>query len=210
MSVCIFISTCTDTDYLTTRHGRKHHLLPTAVNYRANIYALQTEGCTHVLVTTACGSLREEIRPGDIVLIDQFIDRTTKRSLTFYDSTPNALVGVCHIQMDEPFCKHTRSVIAKAADSLGIKYHSKGTVVTIEGPRFSTKAESVLYRSWGCDLVNMTTVPEATLAKEIGLCYASIGLPTDYDCWRGEPVSEAGLAVCVCVTILLPSLSACV
>ena len=92
------------------------------------------------------------------------------------------------MQMDEPFCQHTRSILIRAAESLGLKYHPKGTVVTIEGPRFSSKAESVLYRSWNCDLVNMTTVPEVTLAKEAGLCYASIALPTDYDCWKGEPV----------------------
>ena len=170
------------------RHGRNHNISPTHVNYRANVYALKEEGCTHVIVTTACGSLREEIHPGDVVLLDQFIDRTTKRTLTFYDGTPGAPEGICHMQMGEPFCKHTRAVIARAADILGITCHPRGTAVTIEGPRFSTRAESDLYRSWGCDVVNMTTVPEVTLAKELGLCYSSIALPTDYDCWKEEAV----------------------
>ena len=174
---------------LMHRHGRKHNLSPTAVNYRANIYALKEEGCTHLIATTACGSLQEHIHPGEVVLIDQFIDRTTKRSPTLFDGTPGAPLGICHMQMGEPFCNHTRSVIARAAESLNIKCHTEGTVVTIEGPRFSSKAESILYRSWGCDVVNMTTIPEVTLAKEAGLCYASIALPTDYDSWRGEPVS---------------------
>ena len=163
---------------------------PTQVNYRANIYALYVEGCTHVIATTACGSLQENIHPGEIVLVDQFVDRTTKRSQTFFDGTPGGLLGLSHIQMGDPFCKHTRSVVARAAENLGIKCHPKGTVVTIEGPRFSSRAESNLYRSWGCDVVNMTTIPEVILAKECGLCYASIALPTDYDSWKEEAVSR--------------------
>lgn len=143
-----------------------------------------------MIVTTACGSLQEHIHPGDIVLLDQFIDRTTKRPLTFFDGTPDGPIGISHVPMGEPFCKHTRSVIARAAAEVqGIRCHPSGTVVTIEGPRFSSKAESNLYRSWGCDVVNMTTIPEVTLAKEAGLCYASIALPTDYDCWKEEAVS---------------------
>lgn len=164
--------------------------MPSHVNYRANIWALKEEGCTHIIVTTACGSLKEEIAPGDLVFLDQFIDRTYKRESTFYDSMPDSPAGICHMQMDEPFCKHTRDVFIRAARKLQLRYHEKGTAVTIEGPRFSSKAESNMFRSWGGDVVNMTTVPEVCLAKELGICYGSIALPTDYDCWKGEPVSE--------------------
>ena len=161
------------------------------------MYALKEEGCTHVIVTTACGSLQEHIHPGDIVIIDQFIDRTTKRPLTFYDGTPGGPVGVSHIPMADPFCNRTRSVLARAVESLGISFHRKGTVVTIEGPRFSTRAESCLFRSWGAELVNMTTVPEVCLAKELGMCYASIALPTDYDCWKGQPVRPLSISLTI-------------
>ena len=163
--------------------------MPSCINFRANIHALKQEGCTHVIATTACGSLREHIHPGHIVILDQFIDRTCKRETTFYDGKPGSLPGICHMQMDLPFCKKTSSVLIKAAKKLQLKCHEKGTVVTIEGPRFSSKAESMMFRSWGCDVVNMTAVPEVCLAKEAGLCYASIALPTDYDCWKDEPVS---------------------
>ena len=172
------------------RHGKKHHLMPSSINFRANIHALKQEGCTHVIATTACGSLREHIHPGHVVILDQFIDRTFKREPTFYDGKPGSPAGICHIQMDAPFCKRTRSVLIKAAQKLQLKCHEKGTVITVEGPRFSSKAESFMFRSWGCDVINMTTVPEVCLAKEAGLCYASIALPTDYDCWKDEPVSE--------------------
>ena len=161
------------------------------VNYRANIWALKQEGCTHIIVTTACGSLREHIHPGDIVILDQFIDRTFKREPSFYDGNPTSPNGICHLQMDRPFCEKTQQILIRAAKYLELNVHEKGVAVTIEGPRFSTKAESLMFRSWGGDVVNMTTVPEACLAKEVGLCYASIALPTDYDSWRdeGEPVS---------------------
>ena len=162
--------------------------MPTIVNYRANIEALKLSGCTHIIATTACGSLKEEIHPGDIIFLDQFIDRTQKREQTFYDGKPGSKKGVCHIQMDRPFCEKTRSILIKAARELDLKHFETGTTVTIEGPRFSSKAESMLFRSWECDVVNMTTVPEVCLAKEAGICYASIGLPTDYDCWKDEPV----------------------
>lgn len=164
--------------------------MPSSINFRANIHALKQEGCTHVIATTACGSLREHIHPGHVVILDQFIDRTFKREPTFYDGKPGSPAGICHIQMDAPFCKRTRSILIKAAQKLQLKCHEKGTVVTVEGPRFSSKAESFMFRSWGCDVINMTTVPEVCLAKEAGLCYASIALPTDYDCWKDEPVSE--------------------
>ncbi|EPQ20233.1 S-methyl-5'-thioadenosine phosphorylase [Myotis brandtii] len=169
---------------LLARHGRQHTIMPSKVNYQANIWALKEEGCTHVIVTTACGSLREEIQPGDIVIIDQFIDRTTMRPQTFYDGSHSCARGVCHIPMAEPFCPKTREVLTETAKKLGLRYHSKGTMLTIEGPRFSSRAESIMFRTWGADVINMTTVPEVVLAKEAGLCYASIAMATDYDCWK--------------------------
>ncbi|OXB76042.1 UNVERIFIED_CONTAM: hypothetical protein H355_000302 [Colinus virginianus] len=190
---------------LLARHGRHHTIMPSNVNYRANIWALKEENCSHVLVTTACGSLREEIQPGDLVIIDQFIDsllfsvlfdpcsslmvqfllsRTTKRHCTLYDGQSCSLSGVCHIPMSEPFCTKTREVLIEIAKKLGLQCHSKGTVITIEGPRFSSRAESLMFRSWGADVINMTTVPEVILAKEAGMSYASIAMATDYDCWK--------------------------
>lgn len=175
---------------LLARHGRKHNINPSNVNYQANMYAFWKEGCTHVIVTTACGSLKEEMAPGHMVFLDQFIDRTTKRPLTMFDGGENSLKGVCHIPMGTPFCNHLRELLIDCAKELKIPHHSKGTTVTVEGPRFSTKAESFLFQSWNCDIVNMTTVPEVTLAKELGMSYASIALVTDYDCWKeNEEVS---------------------
>ncbi|XP_074136839.1 S-methyl-5'-thioadenosine phosphorylase isoform X2 [Sminthopsis crassicaudata] len=169
---------------LLARHGRQHTIMPSNINFQANIWALKEEGCTHVIVTTACGSLREEIQPGDIVIIDQFIDRTTKRPQTFYDGSNACSGGVCHIPMAEPFCSKTREVLIETAKKLGLKCHSKGTMVTVEGPRFSSRAESLMFRVWGGDLINMTTVPEVVLAREAGICYAAIAMATDYDCWK--------------------------
>jgi 5'-methylthioadenosine phosphorylase len=164
---------------ILARHGKKHTIYPSAVNFRANIWALKSLGCSHVLAATACGSLREEIQPGHLVFLDQFIDRTTKRASTFYDTD-----RVCHIPMGDPFCPGLRKILIDRALALGIAHHATGTMVTIEGPRFSTKAESRLFRNWGCDVINMTTVPEVTLAREAGLCYASLAMSTDYDCWH--------------------------
>lgn len=168
------------------RHGANHRIMPGKVNYRANIWAFKEMGVTHVLATTACGSLREQIAPGHLVFVDQFIDRTTGRKQTFYEGQQ-----VCHIPMSEPFCPTLRAVLAKAADKLKIPHHERGTVVTIEGPRFSTKAESRMFQAWGGDVINMSTVPEVVLAREAGLCYAAIAMSTDYDCWHEskEPVS---------------------
>uniref|UniRef100_A0A7N6FJG1 Purine nucleoside phosphorylase n=1 Tax=Anabas testudineus TaxID=64144 RepID=A0A7N6FJG1_ANATE len=177
---------------LLARHGRQHTIMPSEVNFQANIWALREEGCTHLLVTTACGSLREEIQPGDIVIIDQFIDRTTKRAQTLYDGQPTSPAGVCHIPMAEPFCNRTREVLIEVARSLGIKCHVRGTMLTIEGPRFSSRAESLMFRQWGADVINMTTVPEVVLAKEAGLCYASIAMATDYDCWKEHEEAVSG------------------
>ncbi|XP_046848934.1 S-methyl-5'-thioadenosine phosphorylase-like isoform X2 [Xenia sp. Carnegie-2017] len=173
---------------LLPRHDKKHSLMPTNINYRANIYALKKAGCTHVIATSACGSLQEKCHPGDLVIIDQFIDRTTKRPSTFYDGQSGHLEGVCHIPMDKPFCEPLRQILIESSKTLGIHCHTKGTVVTIEGPRFSSKAESKLFQSWGCDIINMTTVPEVCLAKEIGVLYSTVCLVTDYDCWKDDGV----------------------
>ena len=162
-----------------SRHGPGHSINPTNVNYRANISALKEEGCTHILAATACGSLRERIAPGHFVFPDQFIDRTTKRITTFFDSS-----DVRHISMGEPFSPWMRKCLVEACNSLGFEHHGKGTIVTIEGPRFSTKAESLMFRSWGCDIINMSTVTEIVLARELDLKYQSIAMSTDYDCWH--------------------------
>lgn len=169
---------------IIARHGKKHTIMPTKVNNRANIWALKEEGCTHLLATTACGSLREEIAPGDFVIIDQFIDRTTKRHKTFYGDNEHRPNTVCHIPMADPFCKELRNILNETAKELKLKYHPAGTIVTIEGPRFSTRAESKMFRMWGADVINMSTVPEVVLAREAGLCYASVAMSTDYDCWK--------------------------
>lgn len=164
---------------ILSRHGKTHSISPTNVNNRANILALKEQGCSHVLAATACGSLREEIKPGHLVFVDQFIDRTTKRHQTFYDENK----GVCHIPMAEPFCPELREKLIETAKELNLNFHDKGTVVTIEGSRFSTKAESHMFRLLGGDVINMSTVPEAVLAKEAGLCYQAIAMSTDYDCF---------------------------
>jgi 5'-methylthioadenosine phosphorylase len=167
------------------RHGKDHSIFPTAVNFRANIYALKKEGCTHILATTAVGSLREKIKPGDLVFTDQFIDFTKHRCLTFHEKK------VVHTPMSEPFCPNLRSLLSATAKELKLRHHKKGTVITIEGPRFSTKAESHMFRILGADVINMSTVPEVILARELGICYQSIAMSTDYDCWKEgeEPVT---------------------
>lgn len=170
------------------RHGSSHSLPPSEVNYRANIWALKLLDVTHILAATACGSLRQEIPPGLMVLLDSFIDRTSGRAQSFYSS--DGLPGVCHIPMEPAFCPLLRSLIAEEAESQGIAIRKGGTTVTIQGPRFSSKAESNMFRLWGADLVNMTTVPEVVLAREAGIAYASIALPTDYDCWKDDQVVD--------------------
>lgn len=170
---------------ILARHGKDHSIYPTGVNYRANIHALKEEGCTHILATTAVGSLRERIRPGDLVFVDQFIDFTRHRPLTFHEKK------VVHTPMAEPFCRYLRSILAGSAKQLKLRHHTRGTVVTIEGPRFSTKAESHMFRKLGADVINMSTVPEVALAREAGICYQTIAMSTDYDCWKEgeEPVT---------------------
>ena len=173
---------------IIARHGKKHKIPPTQVNNRANIYALGKLGCTHILATTAVGSLKEEIRRGDFVILDQFIDFTKHRTITFHDNFND---GPKHTGMADPFSKILRETIIKSCEELGIKHHPKGTVVTIEGPRFSTRAESKIFISWGADVINMSVAPEATLANEAGIPYAAIAMSTDYDCWKTneKPVS---------------------
>lgn len=181
---------------LLARHGRKHDKSPTNVNYRANIWALKQEGCDCIIATNACGSLKEEIPPGDIVLLDQFIDRTTHRISTFYDGAETSPVGVCHIPMAQPFSSELRKILSETFEDLGLKNcHLKGTIVTIEGPRFSSKAESNVYRMYGGSVIGMTTVPEVILAKEAALPYATIALITDYDCWKDDEESNVNVDV---------------
>ena len=181
---------------ILSRHGRKHTITPTEVNNRANIQAIKDIGCTHILATTACGSLKEEINRGDLVFLDQFIDFTRFRKNTFFDSfSPNKPQ---HAPMAEPFDREMRLVFTKVAEKLGINYHPKGTVVTIEGPRFSTIAESKMFQQWGAEVINMSTAPECMLTNEMGIPYAAIAMSTDYDCWKTDekPVSwEAVLDV---------------
>jgi 5'-methylthioadenosine phosphorylase len=160
------------------RHGKDHSIMPTKVPFRANVWALKKIGCSHILATTACGSLKEEIKPKDLVFPDQFIDFTKRRRLTFYEDK------VVHTSMAEPFCPDLRRLLAETAQDLALSYHDKGTVITIEGPRFSTRAESRLFRGFGADIVNMSTVPEVILANEVGLRYAAIAMATDYDAWK--------------------------
>ncbi len=166
---------------ILARHGKKHEITPTNVNNRANIFALGKLGCTHIIATTAVGSLREEIGRGDFVILDQFIDFTKHRSITFHDDFKN---GIKHTAMATPFSEFLRKKIISSCNNLGIRYHPKGTVITIEGPRFSTKAESKIFRMWGADVVNMSVAPEASLANEAGLHYSAIAMSTDYDCWK--------------------------
>jgi 5'-methylthioadenosine phosphorylase len=166
------------------RHSRKHTIRPTDVNSRANIYALKDLGVQWILAPTTVGSLREEYKPGDLVFADQFIDRTTRREQSFFTGP-----RVCHISVAEPMCPELRKVLASASGALGIRHHKAGTYVCIEGPRFSTKAESKVFRSWGADVVGMTLVPECVLAREAEMCYASISSVTDYDVWKDHPVS---------------------
>lgn len=169
---------------LLSRHGIGHKISPTAINYRANIEALRLAGCTHVLASTACGSLTESIGRGQLVVPDSFLDRTNSRKGTFYDGTSVDYNGVCHMPMEPAFDPQTSEILLQAAKKLGYDIRKGGTVATIEGPRFSSKAESNALRMWGGHLINMTTCPEVCLAKEAGLLYATVAMATDYDCWR--------------------------
>lgn len=168
---------------LISRHGRNHQFSPTEVNYRANLLALKEAEVTHILATTACGSLKEEIGRGHFVVLDQFIDFTKHRINTYADKFEN---GIVHAPMATPFDEKLRVLLYTAATELNFPVHPRGTVVTIEGPRFSTRAESRMFQLWGADVINMSVATEATLANELNIPYAAIAMSTDYDCWKED------------------------
>lgn len=173
------------------RHGKTHTLPPSAINFRANIYALKSVGVTRILSISAVGSMKEHIRPGDVVIPDQFIDKTTARERTFFD---NGIV--VHVGFAKPVCPELCDVLEKASKEDGVTTHRDGIYLCIEGPQFSTKAESLIYRSWGVDVIGMTNLPEARLAREAEICYATLAFPTDYDCWyEGEEVVTAQMVL---------------
>ncbi len=169
---------------LIARHGREHTIPPTQVNYRANIQALKNQGCSHILATTACGSLREKIERGDLVILDQFIDFTRLRKISFFEEFVHG--DMKHTPMADPYSNELRKILIETAKELNLKHHETGTVVTIEGPRFSTRAESKMFRIWGADVINMSIAPETILSNEAGIPYAAVAMSTDYDCWKED------------------------
>ncbi len=167
------------------RHGKGHRILPTELNYRANIYGMKKLGVEQLISISAVGSFKEELKPLHIVLPDQFVDRTNQgRKTTFFGEGI-----VAHISFAEPVCPVLREIIHKAGKDLGASIHEKGTYLNMEGPAFSTKAESHLYRRWGMDIIGMTNMPEARLAREAEICFATVAFVTDYDCWHEEIVT---------------------
>ena len=166
---------------ILARHGKNHQIPPSQVNYRANIHALHSLGCTHIFSTNVVGSLKEWIRPGDLLFPDQFIDFTKHRKNTFHDKYGK----VVHTGMAKPFSEELRELLIENAEELSLSNHAEATILVIEGPRFSSKAESVFFQNHA-DIIGMTTVPECTLAKELGIQYASIAMATDYDCWKED------------------------
>jgi 5'-methylthioadenosine phosphorylase len=169
---------------ILSRHGKKHTIPPTQVNNRANIWALKELGCDVIIATTACGSLKEEIDRGHLVILDQFIDFTKHRITTFHDEFEDGIMK--HTPMADPFDKKIRHLLIESAEELKLTCHKKGTVISIEGPRFSSRAESNMFRMWGADVINMSVAPEVILANEIGIPYAAIAMSTDYDCWKTD------------------------
>ena len=168
------------------RHGKGHKLSPSEVPFAANIFALKKLGVHAVISSGAAGSLREEIALGDLVIVDQFIDKTFKRTSSFFGG-----FGAVHCEMAEPSCVRLGGILEATASRLDVKTHSKGTYVCMEGPQFSTRAESLMHRSWGGDLIGMTAMPEAKLAREAQMCYAMVALASDYDCWKPhEPAKD--------------------
>ena len=161
------------------RHGRGHRISPTGLNFRANIEAMKKVGCTEIISLSAVGSLKSELEPGTFVIIDQFIDRTFAREKSFFGEGL-----VAHVSMADPVCNRLATLIHQAANDLPSKMVRGGTYLVMEGPQFSTRAESELYRSWGCDVIGMTNMPEAKLAREAEMCYATVAMVTDYDCWH--------------------------
>ncbi len=163
------------------RHGRGHPIPPSQINYRANVDALKRVGVTDLISLSACGSLREDLAPGSFVLVDQFIDRTHARATSFFETGL-----VAHVSLARPVCAPLVDRIEQAARELGLPCRRGGTYLAMEGPQFSSLAESRLYRAWGCDVIGMTNMPEAKLAREAELCYASVAMVTDYDCWHPD------------------------
>lgn len=163
------------------RHGRGHRLSPSDINYRANVDALKRAGVTDIISVSACGSLREDLAPGTFVLVDQFIDRTFARAKSFFGPG-----FVAHVSMGHPVCARLVAALAEAAETNAIPYRQGGTYLVMEGPQFSSLAESNLYRSWGCDVIGMTNMPEAKLAREAEIPYATVAMVTDYDCWHPD------------------------
>jgi 5'-methylthioadenosine phosphorylase len=161
------------------RHGRGHRWLPTEINFRANIFGMKKLGVERIISVSAVGSLQEKIAPGHVVIPDQFIDRTTQRPSTFFGSGI-----VAHVSLADPFCEELSTELAKAANLAGATIHKSGTYLCMEGPQFSTRAESQLYRKWGADIIGMTNLQEAKLAREAEICFATLALATDYDCWN--------------------------
>ncbi|MEO8799518.1 MAG: S-methyl-5'-thioadenosine phosphorylase, partial [Polyangiaceae bacterium] len=161
------------------RHGKGHRIPPHMINFRANVAAMKIAGATHLVSVSAVGSMKEEIAPGDLVAVDQFIDLTKKRTSTFFEDGIAA-----HVTFADPVCADLFAALAAAAESTGVKTHKGGTYVCIDGPQFSTRAESLVYRSWGVSVIGMTAMPEAKLAREAELPYATLALATDYDCWH--------------------------
>jgi 5'-methylthioadenosine phosphorylase len=176
------------------RHGRGHRIPPSEIDYRANVDALKRAGVTDLISVSACGSLREDLAPGSFVLVDQFVDRTASRPQTFFTQG-----CVAHVSMADPVCARLHDALEKAAAERGIPLVRGGTYLAIEGPQFSSRAESNLYRAWGCDVIGMTNLPEAKLAREAELCYASVAMVTDYDCWKED---ERAVAVSDILAVL--------
>ena len=172
------------------RHGRGHRILPTEINYRANIYSLKLLGVDRIISVSAVGSLKEELAPGEFLVADQFVDRTKHRTSTFFGGGL-----VAHVTFDKPTCPQLSSLLADSCVHCGVKVHRKGTYICMEGPQFSTLAEAHMHRRFGFDVIGMTNVTEAKLAREAELCYASIAMITDYDCWHPDHESVTGAQI---------------
>lgn len=183
-----------------SRHGRGHRLSPSEINYRANVYALKAIGVRRVISVSAVGSMKDSVKPGDVVLPDQFIDLTKRRFSTFFEGGV-----VAHVAFGDPVCASLATSLLGAGRSVGATVHQGGTYLCMEGPQFSTKAESNLYRQWGVSVIGMTNMPEAKLAREAELCYATVALVTDYDCWHEieEPVTVEAILATLCANVAL-------
>ena len=183
-----------------SRHGRGHRLSPSEINYRANVYALKAIGVRRVISVSAVGSMKDSVKPGDVVLPDQFIDLTKRRFSTFFEGGV-----VAHVAFGDPVCASLATSLLGAGRSVGAIVHQGGTYLCMEGPQFSTKAESNLYRQWGVSVIGMTNMPEAKLAREAELCYATVALVTDYDCWHEieGPVTVEAILATLCANVAL-------